>query len=213
MDLNDEQIAELLLNDKSDSETEDNLEVDPYDSDDSALDPSFVPFRFEEVLHNIVINELEPPNISIPHLVDTCTAPDSSDPEISVSLEQEPAENFIVLPSASAVRGKNNYIWSRETPDRPRSMRTAARNVVHIFPGPKQDGREVINPLDCFEKFFTSDMMDEILLRTNEDISVKASKYKQQNSTISLTRKEELCALLGLIIFSGAMGNNDLPTK
>lgn len=85
MDLNDEQIAEFLLNDNSDSETEDNVEVNPYDSDDSAVDPSFVPFRFEEDLQNIVIKEFEPPNISIPHLVNTCTASDSSDPEISVT--------------------------------------------------------------------------------------------------------------------------------
>lgn len=92
-------------------------------------------------------------------------------------------------------------------------MRTAARNVVHIIPGPKQEDRGVIRPLDCFEKFFTSDMIKEVLIRTNEDISVKVSKYKQQNSTISLTRKEELHALLGLIIFSSAMGDKDLPTK
>lgn len=92
-------------------------------------------------------------------------------------------------------------------------MRTAARNVVHIIPGPKQEYRGVIRPQDCFEKFFTSDMIEEVLIRTNEDISVKASKYKQQNSTISLTRKEELHALLGLIIFSGAKGNNDLLTE
>ncbi|CAG5046019.1 unnamed protein product [Parnassius apollo] len=55
--------------------------------------------------------------------------------------------------------------------------------------------------------------MDEIFLRTNEDILVKASKYKQQSSTISLIRIEELHTLLGLIIFSGAMGNNDLPNR
>lgn len=56
-------------------------------------------------------------------------------------------------------------------------------------------------------------MFDEILLRTNEDITLKANKYKNQSTTISQTRLEELHALLGLIIFSGATGNNNLPTR
>lgn len=67
MNLNEEQIADSLLNENSDSETEDNLEVDPYESDDRAADPSFVPFRLEEDLQNIVVGHSEPPNNSVPH--------------------------------------------------------------------------------------------------------------------------------------------------
>ncbi|CAG4938696.1 unnamed protein product [Parnassius apollo] len=136
MSLNEGQIADLLQNENSDSEIEDNLEVDPYDSDDSAADPSFVPFRLEEDLQNILVDDSEPPNILIPYQATS----NASDSLVPASQEEQTAENLIILPSASTVR----------------------------------------------------EMMDEILLRTNEDILVKASKYKQQSSTISMLRIEEL---------------------
>ncbi|CAG4986091.1 unnamed protein product [Parnassius apollo] len=76
MSLNKEQVADLLQNKNSDSEIEDNLEVDPYDSDDSAADPSFVPFRLEEDLQNILLDDSESPTISVPYQA-TSNASDS----------------------------------------------------------------------------------------------------------------------------------------
>lgn len=85
MNLNEEQIPDFLLNEYC--ETENNLEVNPYDFDDSAADLSFLPLQVKDDLQNITVNNFEAPNIVITHL-STSTAHYSSFPDSFVALEE-----------------------------------------------------------------------------------------------------------------------------
>lgn len=138
------------------SEIEDNLEKD-FDSDDSLIDPNFQ-IESEDEVENIIVGNQE----LTPVAVSPIDVPQSND---------QPNDSLIIKPSEAIVRGKNNFIWSTEPSSTKRSSsRTPARNIVHILPGSKREFRDVTKPLDCFEKFFTPNIIEEILLHTNEAI-------------------------------------------
>lgn len=45
-------------------------------------------------------------------------------------------EYFIIMPSETIVKGKNNYLWSTELCSaRKASSRAPAMNIIHIVPG------------------------------------------------------------------------------
>ncbi|XP_067614094.1 piggyBac transposable element-derived protein 4-like [Eurosta solidaginis] len=81
------------------------------------------------------------------------------------------------------------------------------------MPGPKEGAKGIVDPLKCFELFFTSDLMNEVLLRTNEYIDQAARNYKIQSTTTSQVTKEELRSLLGIFVLSGALKNNHLSSN
>ncbi|XP_066984701.1 piggyBac transposable element-derived protein 4-like [Macrobrachium rosenbergii] len=69
------------------------------------------------------------------------------------------------------------------------------------------------NPTRCFEDFFTVAILDEILTNTNVRIATQAEKYKNKTATVDKAMYNELSALIGILIFSGAKGDNDVTTK
>jgi hypothetical protein len=209
MPTTEEQVAKWLEEiSVNGSDEEDNL-LEEFDSDDSVEDPNYVA-DYEDDLENILVTTPDDANIQstsspIQEAITTGTGQQR---------KQLDCEHLIINPSKSTIRGKNKYIWNSEPSSSNKiSNRTPSRNIVHIIPGSKDEARHLIEPLECFEKFFTSHLMDEVLIRTNEDIELKASKYKIQSSTVSQTGKEELRALLGLLVLSGALKNNHLSSK
>lgn len=188
------------------SEHDDDLEVD-FDSDDSAADPNYVADSDDD-MQNIDVYTQNDVNVqSTPTYVQETVGTSQNE-------EQPPCKNLIIIPSASVIRGKNKYIWSSEpSSSQKQSNRTPSRNIVHIVPGPKEGAKGIVDPMNCFELFFTSDLMDEVLLRTNEYMEQAATKYKIQNTTTSQVTIEELRALLGIFILSGALKNNHLSTQ
>ncbi|XP_049313697.1 uncharacterized protein LOC125778695 [Bactrocera dorsalis] len=187
------------------SELDDDLGVD-IDSDDSVADPTYVDDFDDDMQYIDVSNEIDVNIQSTPthahEAVDTLQ-----------NGEQLACENWIITPSASVMRGKNKYIWSSEPSSTTKvSNRTPSRNIVHIMPGPKEGAKGIVDPLKCFELFFTTELRDEVLLRTNEYIDQAATKYTIQNTTTSQVTIEELRALIGIFIMSGAIKNNHLST-
>lgn len=91
--------------------------------------------------------------------------------------------------------------------------RTPLRNFVHIIQGPQGQARDAQSPLDVFLCFLTEDSIEKIMLHTNSQISLNASKYKVNKSTISSVAKKELKALFGLLIFAAAQKDDHLDTN
>lgn len=185
------------------SEHDDDLEVD-FDSDDSEADPTYIA-DLDDDMQNIDVsnqNDVQSTSTHVQEDVDTS------------QVEVQPAcEKWLITPSELVMRGKNKYIWSTAPSSSKRvSSRTPSRNIVHIMAGPKGEAKGIVDPLKCFELFFTSELMDEVLLRTNEFIDQAATKYKVKNTTTSHATTNEFRALLGILTLSGALKNNHLST-
>ncbi|KAJ8966820.1 hypothetical protein NQ314_003282 [Rhamnusium bicolor] len=118
-------------------------------------------------------------------------------------------DSRIIVPTKERLKGKNDHLWSTEPPLQ--SKRISKRNIIHFQPGSKGSAKEVIRPIDCFLHFFHNGIINKIVQHTNEEIQSKAEKYKK-GATVSETCKEVL-ALIGLLIFSGAMKNNHLNAR
>jgi hypothetical protein len=123
------------------------------------------------------------------------------------------AENLkhIIIPTKSSWKGKNGHRWSTIEPQR--KNRVPARNIIHFVPGSKGLVSHMLTPGSCFKHFFSDNMLQKIVIHTNEQISLKSAAYKEKTLTISNTCKEDVMALIGLLVFSGAMKNNHLNAK
>ncbi|XP_053963686.1 uncharacterized protein LOC128866745 isoform X2 [Anastrepha ludens] len=87
-----------------------------------------------------------------------------------------------------------------------------AMNVVYIRPGPYPGAKDAIGSIDAFGLFFNDEILNKVLLRTNEKIAQLREKYKIKDCTVSDTNLCELKALLGLIFLSATLKNNHLTT-
>ncbi|KAK9744264.1 Transposase IS4 [Popillia japonica] len=109
-------------------------------------------------------------------------------------------QSKVIVLQANSLKGRNKHRWSTKQPTR--SRRTAARNIIHFFAGSANNARELLDPTQCFLHFFSDQIIQEIVTHTNQHTSDNSAKYAKQTSTISQTSKEEIRALLGLLIFS-----------
>nr|CAI5838544.1 unnamed protein product [Callosobruchus analis] len=108
------------------------------------------------------------------------------------------------------LRGKNGHRWCT-IPNMPK--RISSRNIVHIVQGPSGAAREAQTPLDVFLCLFNESILEKILIHTNTEIRIKSEKYKTAKATTSQTSRDELLALFGLLVFSGAQKDNHLSAR
>nr|CAH7714948.1 unnamed protein product [Callosobruchus chinensis] len=123
-----------------------------------------------------------------------------------IALESEP-ESVGLPPS---LKGKDGHRWCTVSNIR---KRVAGRNVVHILQGPTEQAKYAETPLDVFKCLMTDSVFEKVLVHTNTQISLKSENYKVAKSTNSVTTMDELYALVGLLIFSGAQKDNHLNTR
>ncbi|XP_057662243.1 piggyBac transposable element-derived protein 4-like [Diorhabda carinulata] len=197
-----EEILEVMreLSDEE-HEAEDNLEVIE-NSDDSDEDPTYDPEE-EEVIEEKILEEVRK----------DCPHPEkkkrTTTPQITVAHGTSKLVNkYIVTPKENEFVGKNGMKWSVQTNDS--KAKAPARNIVHVRPGPCK----MFEPdlLQCFQTFFSKSIIDEIILRTNQEIERQRLKYKTSNSTLSNITNIELDAFFGLLILSAVLKDNHLST-
>lgn len=107
--------------------------------------------------------------------------------------------------------GKNKFKWSSEAP--PGNVRTRAHNIISHIPGiigsAKQLG-QYCTQQSAWELLFREDMMDEVLLRTNEKLASVREKLADENRVdyrdLSI---EELKAFYGLLMFTAVFKSNN----
>lgn len=199
--LPDGQILRLLLEEEDvsasedlldTSETEDNLEVDTVESDyltEESSDSEAISDRVSPALVN-------DDDVSEPHL---------PPPTPEVSPGNDPC---ILSFSRGTVRSRSRHVW---TTNKGRSSnRTAAINIIHVARGPTRSVKDVVDPVSLFDRFITDQIINEIVKWTNAEIEIKKLTYAQNTSTQNSTNKEEIRALLGILVLSAALKDNHL---
>ncbi|CAK1583081.1 unnamed protein product [Parnassius mnemosyne] len=125
--------------------------------------------------------------------------------------EVPPQQQSIIQPYQNILYGKNQHKWSTKPQD-PRT-RTAARNVLHIVPGPAGMAKDLSQPKDLFYLFVEEEMIVVIVKYMNAEIDIKNNKYKTSKYTTTQTSANEMKAMLGLLIQSAGLNSNHLPTR
>lgn len=98
--------------------------------------------------------------------------------------------------------GKNRAIKWQKTPIVSKFAKTSSKNIIKILPRPNRCAIEITNELDAFQKFFTNEMIDSIVLNTNKFIESQQANYSRERDAKLITRNE-LLAFIGLLFLSG----------
>jgi len=113
-------------------------------------------------------------------------------------------------PSQISLRGKNGHRWSAVAG---KTSRIPMKNKFHIIQGPTGVAKQALDPLEAFILFISNTVINEIVQHTNVEICIRSENYKDKKATTSSTCVMEIKALLGLLIFSGALKNNHLNAQ
>lgn len=183
--------------------------------DDSDEDPDYVPnkhnFQTEEEISE-VIREIEtrpiPPLKSRKRKINSQT--DSNNGENERETDQN--KHIITISNTSEIVGKNGFIWKTEC--NYSSGKVPQKNIVHIRPGPSYLAKSAYTPKECFKLFFTDELINLVLIYTNQEIQRQRENYKNKTSAnLSDLTLSELNALFGLLILAAALKNNHLTTN
>lgn len=133
-----------------------------------------------------------------------------SDRESTYSMDEseEESEAEEQVPR-KVIKGKNGHIWSTELPCR---TRTPKRNIVSCIPGPKGAAKNISTELEAWKLFFSSDVIDIIVLHTNMEIERQREKYVANCGFVNETDVDEILALIGLLYMAGCRKDNHLTT-
>lgn len=206
--MNESGIQGLLL---ESSDEEDAVIID-FSDDDEDTDPDFVPEISSKI--NALYENLDSLYASsdedqfTENIQQIENAPKNK--KINKGTLQINDESNILKIPFPTLTGKDGCIWQTSKP--PTKSKTTKKNIIHIRPGPTDAARMASSPKECLQLFISDDIMEIILLRTNEEIKIRREKYKTQISTVSETTITELYALIGLLILSAATKSNHLNT-
>lgn len=106
---------------------------------------------------------------------------------------------------------KNGAIkWSIEEP--PRSVRTRRHNIIRELPGPINEAKDALTPLDCWALMFPDNVIEQIVVYTNTYIAAIQNKFQRERDCLP-TGLIELKGLLGLLYYFGKLRGAHLNTK
>lgn len=137
------------------------------------------------------------------------TTPLSKSRRTTSTVKEEVDEPFdqIVKFSKEFLRGRNGHLWSTKSATRP-TAGTPRHNIINIQPGSTASTFRNSTPHRYFEQLFDDAMIDEIVQHTNAMVQVLAQKFAQQKATVNRTTVNEIKALIGCLIYSGAKQDN-----
>nr|CAH7748189.1 unnamed protein product [Callosobruchus chinensis] len=126
------------------------------------------------------------------------------------SCDETTNEQFRIILSEAEFVGKNGCKWKVDYSSS--AGKTPASNVVHIRPGLTAPLRKILDPVHAFQTFFSDAIPEKILDHTNQHIEKAQQKYGTQNKTVGKINLQELKAILGLFVLSGALKHNHLSS-
>lgn len=117
---------------------------------------------------------------------------------------------ILIVPDVDELRGKEGYCWKTKA-TKVGNGKFNSKNTVKIRPGPKVN----VNPHTekCFNLFLLGNIINEILIQTNEQIERQQQQYRIQSAIVKNMCKEELTALSGLLILPSTLEDNHLSAK
>ncbi|XP_074028308.1 uncharacterized protein [Leptinotarsa decemlineata] len=121
--------------------------------------------------------------------------------------EQPPQKRKIV--QEPTFTGKDKVTkWNKHMPNQ--NVKTPSKNIIRMkLPCVRGPLKQITDPLDIWRNFFDNDMINIIVTNTNSYLESVSHKYNRATYTRPTTR-EEIEALLGLLLFSGVKNNNNL---
>nr|CAI5849289.1 unnamed protein product [Callosobruchus analis] len=188
--LTGKELEELANQISSDSEADDDIEVENvWASDDSIADPDFISDDndVEEAFENELMNGHVTAN--------------------------EVASYCVLVPETDSLLGKNGYVWTTKPK---KERKTPSINVVHVRPGPVPAVKGLVQPAINFQLFFPDGLLEKVVLHTNQEINRQNKKYKVTSQTVSETNLVllvELKSLLGLYILAADLKDNHLSSN
>lgn len=103
--------------------------------------------------------------------------------------------------------GKDGTKWNATAPAN--NTRTRQKNIVTTLPKVKNHLQNVTEPLEIWKNFFTDQMMDLVVTHTNQEIERVKCHYLRA-SYARLTNKDEISALIGVLLLSGVQKSSKL---
>lgn len=114
--------------------------------------------------------------------------------------EEDSEEHFVA-------RDKKKIMVWKKSPIISKFSKTNKKNIVKIFPGPKQCARDITNEKSAFDKIFTDDMIENIVQYTNLQIATLRTHYHRPRDAKNTT-KSEILAFIGLLLLAGTKKQN-----
>lgn len=184
--------------------------------------------RFEDWIENI-LGELESADESddlvqynqSDHETNSEEELSQSDPE-NVEVESEQSDSSSddqILPPKKKKKqnnprnyyGKNKFKWSAEPPNP--NVRTRKHNIISHLPGnigPAKQLGKYCSHLSSWELLFTQEILDEIILRTNEKLSqIRLKLSASDRHDYTNVSPVEFKAFLGILIYSSVFKSNN----
>lgn len=125
-----------------------------------------------------------------------------SDTEQSGETEtEEPGPSNAKKVKTTVTKGKNGYRWTNEIPEK--RGRRQRKNLVSHLPGPRGAAKTVKSPLEAWSLLFSNDIINTIVVRSNEEIRRRWESINVRQSYHSTTDSAEIKALFGLLYLCG----------
>lgn len=93
-----------------------------------------------------------------------------------------------------------------------RNVRTRRENIVIHLPGVLQYARNSNTVIDCWNLYFTKEMIEKIVSYTNLYLAKLKEKYNRARDC-NYTNFQEICALIGLLYLAGVKKSQHLNVK
>nr|CAI5869078.1 unnamed protein product [Callosobruchus analis] len=162
--LTDKELEELANQISSDSEADDDIEVENvWDSDDSIADPDFIPDDndVEEAFENELMNVWNETNATQTSRNETLTPKlgqaGLAAPCISGHVTpNEVAPDCVLVPETDSLLGKNGYVWTTKPK---KEGKTPSINVVHVRPGPVPAVKGLVQPASVFKRALVAPLL------------------------------------------------------
>nr|CAI5865669.1 unnamed protein product [Callosobruchus analis] len=120
---------------------------------------------------------------------------------------QEDERNFSRR-SKPVLRGKNDYRWTTEVPER--RGRLQSKNLVVHLPGIKGKAKDATNILEFWNVLLDDEILSVIVTHTNQEIVRKTQNIANLQSYQDPTTIVEIKALIGLLYKAGVKWNSGL---
>ncbi|CAH2012129.1 unnamed protein product, partial [Acanthoscelides obtectus] len=138
---------------------------------------------------------------------------EDSELEMSVDQDSNSSRDNVQSDHVTGVvsyKGKNGYIWKSEEPNK--AVRTPKHNIIIKLPSLKPAASRLGNNPDVGEIWnllFDNEMLNEIVLRTNEKLEIVRSTHKNSNTTdYKNTNLIEIRAFIGLLMLTAIFRSN-----
>lgn len=129
-----------------------------------------------------------------------------SEEEQSDTVQNQSSDLDNEVTEANFVGKDKSTTWNKN-PTTSKFRKASKKNIVKIISGPKPCARDITDERSAFEKFFTEDMIQNIVECTNVEIEKLRVNYARPRDAKNTT-KNELLAFLGLLLLVGTKKQN-----